>query len=126
MLDQLRPPSRSRPRDRADSSHYREGRPGREAHAGRGEDSGVHRKHGRLFHLRSAADMSPRLTGMIDALNGNATPASQRPAIPFDGLDRLEFWQGRRQAEEEALISARARVCPPVRTSSRSTKGRIG
>ncbi len=126
MLDQLRPPSRSRPRDRADSPHYREVRPGREARAGQGGDSGVHRTRGRLFHLRDAVGTSPRLAGMIDALNGNAIPAGQRPAIPFDGLARLEFWQGRRQAEEDTLIGRRARACLPAPNSSKNNKARIG
>ncbi len=46
--------------------------------------------------------MNPRLAGALDALKGDDAPADRREPIPFDGLDRLAYWRGKREAERDA------------------------
>ncbi len=60
----------------------------------------------------------PRLAGMLDARNGNAIPVDRRPTIPFDGVDRLRYWQGRKEGEN-ALLGGHARVGARPRASRR-------
>ncbi len=46
--------------------------------------------------------MNPRLVGVLDAFKGNKAPADRRGPLPFEGLDRLAYWQGKREAEQNA------------------------
>jgi hypothetical protein len=45
--------------------------------------------------------MNSHEAGRVASKNDPAgVPANERPAIPFDGLDRLRFWQARCEADE--------------------------
>lgn len=80
---------------RPDGVRRRAARPGPKDRARRGAPSRPPKTRGIV---------GPSLAGMLDALNGDDVPADERPAIPFEELDRLRFWQARRRAQEALLL----------------------
>ena len=64
--------------------------------------------------------VNPRVVGTLDALVADGTPADRREDIPFDGLDRLAYWQARKEAESNAGRQDKGRA------QSRSARGPDG
>jgi hypothetical protein len=70
------------------------------------ENPGIHET------LDQSSSTNPRTAGAIDAMR-EFVPANHRAAIPFEGLDRLLFWQGRRAAEETKRRHGESRAGSP-------------
>jgi hypothetical protein len=54
--------------------------------------------------------MNPHEAGKLASKNDPKVPADQREPIEFQGLDRLRFWQGRREADETAARLRESRL----------------